>query len=649
MTGDGGRARLRLEALTGRTGEVKALLGTLSDITEQELLESELRRAKTEAESASRLKSDFIANISHELRTPMNSILGRSQIALQGDLGSIAKMHIQTVHKSAEHLLSIVNEILDFSNLEADKYVVGKREFSLSEVTRKLQDQVVPLAREKDLKFQLDTPSNLPSRLVGDPEQLGKVLSALATNSIKFTQEGRISMGIDTGSQTGTAIELHFWVNDTGIGMTPGQQTHLFQAFSQVDSSRTRKFGGTGLGLVISKRIVEMMGGRIWIQSIFGTGTTVHVVIPFEKVAQSKIAEPLVSVAIPAAEQRAPASLAGTHVLLVEDNAINQELAQRILTKLDIKVTLATNGQEALDILKTKFDFHAILMDCHMPVMDGYTATQEVRKIEALNGIPVIALTANVSANDRKKMSEAGMCDVVAKPYTAQELFDVLLRWVTPKNPTTQHPDCEETQASAADTMPALPGVNVQFGLNIAMSDVNLYKKVLMMFGQSEVNFAQKFQSAWRSGDLVSASRLAHSLKGVSGSIGAIHVQAAALSLESACHKGLPDATICHLLDTTLEALKQVLDGLSALNEPCARCDVPHWDSKRIHTLVVHLAELISHQDLCIYDIVEELALATKGSSISTAVNMVSKAIDRFDLDGARQELKLVSAALIGL
>jgi CheY-like chemotaxis protein len=558
-------------------------------------------------------------------------------------------VHIQTVHKSAEQLLSIINEILDFSKLEADKYVVEKRGFSLQEVTRKLQDQLVPLAREKDLKFQLDTPSSLPTRLVGDPEQLGKVLSALATNSIKFTQEGHVSMGIETSSQTGTVIELHFWVNDTGIGMTPEQQTHLFQAFSQVDSSRTRKFGGTGLGLVISKKIVEMMGGKIWIQSIFGTGTTVHVVIPFETMAQSQVVASLFSAPRPAAEQRSPANLSGTHVLLVEDNAINQELAQRILTKLDIKVTLATNGQEALDILKTKFDFHAILMDCHMPVMDGYTATREVRKIEALNGIPVIALTANVSANDRKKMSEAGMCDVVTKPYTAQELIDVLLRWVSPKNRSTQGSRDRGAQPSTADFMPLLPGINVPYGLNIAMSDVNLYKKLLMMFGQSEVNFAQKFQSAWQSGDGASATRLAHSLKGVSGSIGAKDVQAAALLLESACNKGLSDVAIQPLLDTTLEALKQVLDGLSALNEPCAGGDVPLWDGKHVSSLIVQLEELISQQDLCVYDIAEELALATKGSPTSAAVNKVVKAIERFDLVLAQQELKRVSVAVEGL
>ena len=299
--------------------------------------------------------------------------------------------------------------------------------------------------------------------------------------------------------------------------------------------------------------------------------------------------------------------------------------------------------------MSTKFDFHAILMDCHMPVMDGYTATREVRKIDALNGIPVIALTANVTANDRERMSASGMCDVVAKPYTAQELVDVLLRWVAPKKPT-MHRSCDgETQPSTADSMPPLPGINVAYGLNIAMSDVNLYKKLLMMFGQSEVNFAQKFQSAWQSGDGVSAARLAHSLKGVSGSIGAKDVQAAALSLESACHKGLSDVDIRPLLDTTLEALQQVLDGLSTLNKPCAGDDVPFWDGKRVNNLVIQLEELISQQDLCVYEIAEELALATNGSPTSASVNKVVKAIERFDLALARQELKRVSAALEGL
>jgi CheY-like chemotaxis protein len=284
-----------------------------------------------------------------------------------------------------------------------------------------------------------------------------------------------------------------------------------------------------------------------------------------------------------------------------------------------------------------------------MPVMDGYAATREVRKTHALNGIPVIALTANVSANDREKMSASGMCDVVAKPYTVQELIDVLLRWVDPKNRAVQRSREEDAQSSTADSMPLLPGINVRYGLNIAMSDVNLYKKLLLMFGQSEVNFAQKFQSARQSGDGASAARLAHSLKGVSGSIGAKGVQAAALSLENACHKGLSDAHIQPLLDTTLEALKQVLDGLPVLDKPCAGGGVPLWDSMRVNTLVVQLEELIAQQDLRVYDIVLELALATNGSLTSAAVNKVVKAIERFDLVLAQQELKRVAAALEGL
>jgi HPt (histidine-containing phosphotransfer) domain-containing protein len=241
------------------------------------------------------------------------------------------------------------------------------------------------------------------------------------------------------------------------------------------------------------------------------------------------------------------------------------------------------------------------------------------------------------------------MCDVVTKPYTAQELIDVLLRWVSPKNRSTQGSRDRGAQPSTADFMPLLPGINVPYGLNIAMSDVNLYKKLLMMFGQSEVNFAQKFQSAWQSGDGASATRLAHSLKGVSGSIGAKDVQAAALLLESACNKGLSDVAIQPLLDTTLEALKQVLDGLSALNEPCAVGDVPPWDGRHVSSLIVQLEELISQQDLRVYDIAEELALATKGSPTSAAVNKVVKAIERFDLVLAQQELKRVTEALEGL
>ncbi len=647
MSGEAGRMSVQLQAVTGKDGVVEGFRGTLRDTTEQDLLESELRRAKMEAESANRMKSDFLATISHELRTPMNAILGMSHIVLQSDLSATQQSHIQTVHRSAEYLLGLINEILDFSKMEAGKYTFERREFLLREVTGKLADRLEPLAEAKGLEFQLDMPSTLPARLMGDPVQLGKILSALTSNSIKFTQEGRVSVGIEVASQTASVIELHFWVNDTGVGMTPEQQAGLFKAFGQLDSSRTRKFGGTGLGLVLSQRIVEMMGGRIWVQSKFGTGTTVHFTVPFEPFAETQAAAPQLVPETAAIQGHLPENFAGLHILLVEDNPVNQELGRQVLKRFGIAVTLANHGQEALDILATRADFDAILMDCHMPVMDGYTATRHIRTMEALNGIPVIAVTANVSSNDRKKISESGMCDVVAKPYRVPELMDALLRWVRPASVVAAV--LADLPKATGASLPPLPGIDVQYGLSIAMSDAHLYKKLLQLFSQSEVNFGEKFQSAWQAGDRVHAARLAHSLKGVSASIGAKDVQSAALALERACHEGRTGEEIQVLLERTLQALQRVLDSLAALKEPDARNEAAAVsDPAHVRKLVTRLTALLARHDLSAYDVAEELAAASKGSSIAPWVTKLTKAIDRFDLDGAQEALKKVSLALEG-
>jgi signal transduction histidine kinase/HPt (histidine-containing phosphotransfer) domain-containing protein len=523
MDGDTGRARLQLQPVKDTNGRVEGYLGTLRDTTEQELLESELRRAKVEAESVSRLKTDFLATISHELKTPMNAILGMSYLALQGALSPSQKAHIQTVHRAAEQLLVIINEILDFSKIEAGSYALESGEFQLREVARNLSNAIAPLAQEKGLAFQLDLAPDVPTRLLGDPTQLGKVWRALASNAVKFTAQGRVACGVEVVSQTASAVALHFWVEDTGVGMTLDQQALLFKAFSQVDGSSTRKFGGTGLGLVISKRLVDMMGGTIRVQSTFGAGTTFHLTVPFGKVAEAPAtASPSVTDAPVAVEAPLHATPAGT----------------------------ATPGADA---------------------------------------------------------------------------------------------------AGAEPALPPLPGIDVAYGLAISMSDAQLYKSLLLLFGESERDFADKFHSAWQAGDRALAERQAHSLKGAAGSIGARDVQAAALALERACHQGLDEARIQPLLEPTLQALQVVLGGLAALPAPAASGATAVLDPAHLQALLTQLAQLLAAQDLSAYDVAEALAAASAGSAIAPQVSKVIKAIDRFDLDAAQDALKAVAATLEGL
>ncbi len=648
MDGEAGRARLQLQPAFDKDGGVDGFLGTLRDTTAQEMLENQLRRAKAEAESASQLKSDFLANISHEFNTPMNAILGMSYLALQGELSPAQRNHIQTVHRSAEQLLSLITEILEFSKIEAGKFTMHRREFALHELTRKLADRMASLAEDKGLAFQLNLPPAMPARLLGDPDQLSRVLNAIAANAIKFTQQGNIQVGVEVTSQSGSRIDLHFWVADTGVGISPEQQKSLFQAFSQADNSTTRKFGGAGLGLTLAQRIIDMMGGRIWVLSRQGVGTTVHFSAPFEVLEDAPAAPAQPGILATLAAPLLLENQAGMHVLLVEDNPVNQELARMVLKKFGIAVTIAVNGQEALDILQTRTDFQAILMDCHMPLMDGYTATQEIRKIESLNAIPVIAITANVSSEDRKKMAESGMCDVVAKPYKAQDLVDALQRWTTPVHPFAPPSAHGLSSHASAIQFPDLPGIDVAYGLGIAMQDAELYKKLLVMYSQSEANFVGQFHTAMQAGDRLTCERLAHSLKGISASIGAKDVQAAALALQLAYQDEPAEADLLPLLKQTALALQRVMGGLASLQQSSQSRDAVPFDRVRVRALAEQLQQLLAKHDLSAYDVAEQLSAAASGSPIASLVAQVIKAIDRFDLETAQTELNLAFATLEG-
>ena len=739
------------------------------DSVAREQLIRDLEFKNQQLEAANRMKGEFLANMSHEIRTPLNAILGMTHLALRTRLDERQRNYLHDVHGAGQTLLAIVNDILDFSKAEAGRIELEHIELKLDEVLRSLISILARKAVDKGLELLISVSPEVPASLIGDPLRLGQVLLNLVSNAIKFTEHGEVLLSVSLDSTSEDNVRLRFEVKDTGEGITPDVAQRLFSAFSQADSTTTRKHGGTGLGLAICKRMVELMQGEIWVDSVPGQGASFSFTAEFGKslsaisafclnglralvidhnatrrnilcsalgtlsvvatqlgtsdaglaeVTQSpydlvfvdgqlpgglelirsqrkppggsgerpliilmddhgheEMSEEVFEAGVNAVlthpitlsqlhdlimsvlgktERRRPryepfnrkglsaamAALRGCRLLLVEDNAINQQIARELLEHAGMEVEVVGNGRIAVERVlgcpmapSGELPWDLVLMDLQMPEMDGYTATATIRRESRFRDLPILAMTAHVLAEERDKCYLAGMNDYISKPIDPQVLFTTLSRWLPiPQPPAAAAPD---------PSFPPILRVDTERAVGRVAGNAALYRKLLLDLTIQQQQKTRELEEAMASGDMVMLGYLAHALKGVAGNLGLESVWGFSAELESL--SGSPQALLAEVhesLGNLVQDFEEVCGHIvAALPQDGSRPETGGTDPAAAGAAMARLADCLGNHDgatlNCLQEVLTQLAPHAPRRQLDTLAHFVHE----YDFESAEVEL----------
>lgn len=629
-----GKSRaVRVAAQAAHAGEATTYTAIIADITAQKDTEAALIRARESAEAASRTKSSFLATMSHEIRTPMNAIIGMTELVLDSPLMPEQEKLLQSSLSAAKSLLTILNDILDLSKLEAGRTELEHVPFALARLTRDICDTMRVTAEMKGLRLLVELDPQLPVAVLGDPARLRQVLINLIGNAIKFTPAGHVGLRVQTGRVPDV---LEFLVEDTGIGISPEKLERIFDRFSQADGSTTRTFGGTGLGLTISREIVQLMGGRIHVESTPGKGSTFRFSALLPRAADHSVTVDSQGLQT---QQHAPRTRP-LRILLAEDVVLNQELVVRRLAQRGHSVDVADNGQIAVQKFQQE-RYDLILMDVMMPVMDGEAAARTIRALEAETGshIPIIVLTASVLPSDQASCLAAGADDFVTKPIDWPALYRSIAKFF----PTLDEAE-PSRQEAVLPKLPLLTGLDVKSGLQVWM-DMAAYRKALGRFAQEYAQSVQTLGEHFASQRWSDACLLAHTVKGLAGGLGALSLSGQLAALEAhAKHSAAP--TDNELAQAQL-ALESTLKGIAELQrlvpdaQPASTQTETRTDPQASARLLARLVDALDRGELD-----EQAVKQLRGTLDPAAFGRLESLMDGFELDEAQ---KYAQALLDGL